>query len=56
MEYVDVYAHLESNKNPEGLSKDSKRNCHRKCRENFKIENGQLFHRKGDRKAVKEQE
>ena len=55
-EYVDVYAYLESNKYPEGLLKDSKRNWRRKCRENFKIENGQLFHRKGDRKAVKEQE
>ena len=40
-EYDDVYTYLESGTYPEGLSKDGKRNWRRKCKENFKIENGQ---------------
>ena len=48
-EYDDVYTYLESGTYPEGLSQDGKRNWHHKCKENFKIENGQLYHRKGER-------
>ena len=55
-EYDEVYSYLESGTYPEGLSKDSKRNWRRKCKENFKIENGQLYHRKGERKPLNEQQ
>ncbi len=54
-DYTAVYSYLENNEYPEGLTKDGKRNWRRRCCENFKIENGQLFHRKCDRKK-KEQE
>ena len=53
-EYEDVYAYLEKSKYPESLTKDGKRNWRRKCLENFKVERGQLFFRKGQRKAVQE--
>ena len=56
-EYDDIYEYLENKMYPEGLSKNGKRNWRRKCQENFKIENGQLFHRKSDlRSPLKEQQ
>ena len=45
---------LLKSKYPEGLTKDGKRNWRRKCRENFKVERGQLFFRKGQHNAVQE--
>lgn len=45
-DYQAIYSYLESNEYPDSLTKDQKRNFRRKCNENFKIENGQLFHRK----------
>ena len=53
-EYEDAYAYLEKSKYPEGLTKDGKRNWRRKCCENFMVERGQLFYRKGQRKAMQE--
>ena len=41
---------------PEGLSKNEKRNFRRKCRENFKIENGQLYYSKSDRDTATQKE
>ena len=55
-EYDEVYTYLESGTYPEGLSKNGKRNWRRKCKENFKIENGQLYHRKCERKPLNEQQ
>ncbi len=48
-DYEDIFRFCESNVYPSGLSKEGKRNYRRKCQENFKVENGQLFHRKSDR-------
>ena len=55
-EYDDVYTYIESGTYPEGLCKDGKRNWRRKCKENFKIENGQLYHRKGERNPLNEEQ
>ena len=55
-EFDDIYEYLENRTYPEGLSKNGKRNWRRKCQENFKIEDGQLYHRKGDRKPLTEQQ
>ena len=55
-EYDKVYSYLESGTYPEGLSKDGKRNWRCKCKEYFKIENGQLYHRKGERKPLNKQQ
>lgn len=44
-EFDYVYSYLESGTYPEGLSKDAKRIWRRKCKENFKIENGQLYYK-----------
>ena len=49
-EYDEVNTFIESGNYPAGLSKDGKRNWRRKCKENFKIESGQLFYKKGDLK------
>ena len=49
-EYETVYRYLESSAYPDGLSKETKRNFRWKCTENYKIKNGQLFHRRCDRK------
>ena len=54
-DYAAVYKYLENSVYPDGLSKEKKRNFRRKCKENFKIENGQLFHRRCDRKNASEQ-
>ena len=43
------YKYLEKSEYPSEQMKDAKRNFRQKCRENFKIEDGQLFHRKFDR-------
>ena len=53
-DYEAVYRYLESSVYPDGLSKEKKRNFCQKCKENFKIENGQLFQR-CDRKNASEQ-
>ena len=55
-EYEDAYACLEKSKYPEGLTKDGKRNWRRKCCENLMVQRarGQLFFRKGQRKAMQE--
>lgn len=53
-ELGDVYSYLDTGAYPEGLSKYGKQNWRRKCKENFKIENGQLFHKEGDRRLLKE--
>ena len=55
-EFNDVYSYLESCTYPEGLSKDAKRKWRRKCKENFKIENGQLYRKKSDRKPMSERQ
>ena len=47
-DYEAVYRYLESSVYPDGLSKEKKQNCRGKCKENFNIENGQLFHRRCD--------
>ena len=55
-EYDQIYTFLEGGTYPEGMSKDGKRDWRRNCKENFNIENGQLFYKEGDRKALKEQQ
>ena len=47
--YDSIYRYLESGIYPEGLLKNEKRNFRRKCKENFKIEKGQLYYSKSDR-------
>ena len=54
-QYDDIFEYLQNNTYPEGLSKDSKRNWRHKCTENYKIQEGQLFHRKSTRSKSKEQ-
>ena len=44
--YDSIYRYLESGIYPEGLLKNEKRNFRRKCKENFKIEKGQLYYSK----------
>lgn len=54
-DYHAVYSYLESKEYPENLTKEEKRNFRRKCNENYKIENGQLLHRKCYRQKAKGQ-
>ena len=48
--------YLENSAYSDGLSKEKKRNFRGTCKENVKIENGQLFHRRCDRKNESEQD
>ena len=47
--YEEIYRFCEDNVYPCGLSKDQKCNFRRKCHENFKIDEGQLYYRKSNR-------
>ena len=44
MEGYEIYRFCEDNVYPWGLSKDQKRNVHRKCHENLKIDDRQLYY------------
>ena len=56
-EYDGIFVYLQDQTYPDGLTKDGKQNWRRKCTENFKIENGQLYHRKSNRNSkAKEQD
>ena len=54
-DYECIFTYLESGIYPAGLSKNEKRNLRRKCNENFKVENGQLYYRRSNRCTTQEE-
>ena len=48
-DYEEIYRFCEDNVYPCGLSKNQKRNFRRKCGENFKTDDGQLYYRRSNR-------
>ena len=55
MTFTCIFTYLESGIYPAGLSKNEKRNLRRKCNENFKVENGQLYYRRSNRCTTQEE-
>ena len=55
-DYERIFTYLESGIYPAELLKNEKRNFRRKCKENYKVENGQLHYRRSSRSRCTTQE